>query len=198
MGGVGQVATDLGHPRSVGLRADPCDLDPPRRQLDHKQHHNPHQTRTCSRFVIPFRGLWRTRFHYRQDTVFNALSYLALLEQLGVPDLANLDNSGRNPEVFLCPSYPSILIQGTGRTLSLTLTKRSGHHETFQGKPSSCYSYQKPLALDRIRVLVCSDPLEAVEMNSELHPLDRSVTPSTRPRGYSQFRKSTMPRRSKR
>ena len=26
--------------------------------------------------------LWRTRFHYRQDTVFNALSYLAFLEQL--------------------------------------------------------------------------------------------------------------------
>ena len=147
MGGVGQVATDLGHPRSVWLRANPCDLDPPRRQLDHKQHHNPHQTRTCPRFVIPFRGLWRTRFHYRQDTVFNALSYLALLEQLAVPDLAN--------------------------------TKRSGHHETFQGKPSSCYSYQKPLVLDRIRVLVCSDPLEAVEMNSELHPSDRSVTPSS-------------------
>jgi len=94
MGGVGQVATDLGHPRSVGLRANPCDLGPPRRQLDHKQHHNPHQTRTCPHFVIPFRGLWRTRFHYRQDTVFNALSYLALLEQLADPVLANLDNSG--------------------------------------------------------------------------------------------------------
>ena len=26
--------------------------------------------------------LWRTRFHYRQDTVFNAMTYLAFLEQL--------------------------------------------------------------------------------------------------------------------
>lgn len=26
--------------------------------------------------------LWRTRFHYRQDTVFNAVTYLAFLEQL--------------------------------------------------------------------------------------------------------------------
>ena len=26
--------------------------------------------------------LWRTRFHYREDTVFNASSYLAFLEQL--------------------------------------------------------------------------------------------------------------------
>jgi transposase len=26
--------------------------------------------------------LWRTRFHYRQDTVFNATSYLIFLEQL--------------------------------------------------------------------------------------------------------------------
>ena len=85
-------------------------IDPPRRQLDHKQHHNPHQTRTCPRFVIPFRGLWRTPFHYRQDMVFNALSYLALLEQFAVPDLANLDNSGGNPEVLLCPSGASILI----------------------------------------------------------------------------------------
>ena len=26
--------------------------------------------------------LWRTRFHYRQDTIFNASTYLAFLEQL--------------------------------------------------------------------------------------------------------------------
>ena len=26
--------------------------------------------------------LWRTRFHYRQDTVFNLMTYLAFLEQL--------------------------------------------------------------------------------------------------------------------
>jgi transposase len=26
--------------------------------------------------------LWRTRFHYREDTIFNASSYLAFLEQL--------------------------------------------------------------------------------------------------------------------
>jgi hypothetical protein len=26
--------------------------------------------------------LWRTRFHYRQDTVFNATTYLGFLEQL--------------------------------------------------------------------------------------------------------------------
>ena len=29
--------------------------------------------------------LWRTRFHYRQDTVFNATSYLIFLEQLARP-----------------------------------------------------------------------------------------------------------------
>jgi len=26
--------------------------------------------------------LWKTRFHYRQDTVFNASTYFAFLEQL--------------------------------------------------------------------------------------------------------------------
>ena len=32
--------------------------------------------------------LWRARFHYRQDTVFNADTYLGFLEQLARTDAA--------------------------------------------------------------------------------------------------------------
>ena len=47
---ISHVATDLCHPRPVGLRTDSCDFDSPRRQLDHKQHHNPDQTGTGPHF----------------------------------------------------------------------------------------------------------------------------------------------------
>ena len=47
---ISQVAAELCHPQPVGLRMDPCDFDAPCRQLDHKQHHNPDQTRPCPHF----------------------------------------------------------------------------------------------------------------------------------------------------
>ena len=47
--------------------------------------HPPEIPVTGERKNVKIRGaieLWRTRFHYREDTVFNAESYLAFLEQL--------------------------------------------------------------------------------------------------------------------
>jgi hypothetical protein len=48
--------------------------------------------------------------------------------------LANLDSSGGNPEVFLCPSGPSILIQGHGPDAVANTHKTVGASRNLSGK----------------------------------------------------------------
>jgi len=48
--GISELATALDHPRAVGLGRDPGDVDTARRELDHKQHDVPRQTRRGPHF----------------------------------------------------------------------------------------------------------------------------------------------------